>query len=56
MKVCAEGVETPAALQFLERIGCDHAQGYLLARPMPAADVRALLGTVTPAQRLHAVG
>jgi EAL domain-containing protein (putative c-di-GMP-specific phosphodiesterase class I)/ActR/RegA family two-component response regulator len=56
MKVCAEGVEVPAALQFLERVGCDFAQGYLLARPMPAAEVRALLGTVTASQRLHAVG
>jgi len=56
MRVCAEGVETPAALQFLERIGCDYAQGYLLARPMPAIDARARLGTVMPVQRLHAVG
>lgn len=56
LTACAEGVETPAALQFLERIGCDHVQGYLLSRPLPATEVRALLGTLTPAKRLHAVG
>ncbi len=56
LTVCAEGVETPAALQFLERVGCDHAQGYLLARPMPAAEARALLGTLTAAKRLHTAG
>ena len=35
MKVCAEGVEVPAALQLLERVGCDFARGYLLALPWP---------------------
>jgi len=35
----AEGVETPAHLQMVREAGCELAQGYLLARPMPAADV-----------------
>jgi EAL domain-containing protein (putative c-di-GMP-specific phosphodiesterase class I)/GGDEF domain-containing protein len=34
MKVTAEGVETPAALQMLAVMGCDVAQGYLIARPV----------------------
>ncbi len=34
MPVVSEGVETPEQLAFLRSIGCDSAQGYLLARPM----------------------
>jgi EAL domain-containing protein (putative c-di-GMP-specific phosphodiesterase class I) len=33
MKVTAEGVETSAAMQMLALMGCDIAQGYLIARP-----------------------
>ncbi|KXS39146.1 MAG: PAS/PAC and MHYT sensor-containing diguanylate cyclase/phosphodiesterase [Halomonadaceae bacterium T82-2] len=32
-RVCAEGIETPAQLDFLRRLRCQRAQGYLLARP-----------------------
>lgn len=35
LKVTAEGVETPTALALLSGMGCDVAQGYLIARPMP---------------------
>jgi EAL domain-containing protein (putative c-di-GMP-specific phosphodiesterase class I) len=31
-------VETEQILAALTSLGCDIAQGYLLARPMPAAD------------------
>ncbi|AUT66389.1 EAL domain-containing protein [Paraburkholderia terrae] len=34
--VVAEGVEQESQMQFLREIGCDRAQGYLLARPAPA--------------------
>jgi len=37
--VIAEGVETEAHGQMLLSLGCDLAQGYGIARPMPAADV-----------------
>jgi diguanylate cyclase (GGDEF)-like protein len=32
--VTAEGVETEAQLRILESLGCDHAQGFLIARPV----------------------
>ncbi|MDP1957425.1 MAG: EAL domain-containing protein, partial [Rhodocyclaceae bacterium] len=35
-RVTAEGVETPAHGEMLLRLGCDLAQGYAIARPMPA--------------------
>ena len=34
-RVCAEGVEDPAVLDWLHAAGCDLAQGYAIARPMP---------------------
>jgi EAL domain-containing protein (putative c-di-GMP-specific phosphodiesterase class I) len=38
LTVVAEGVEDEATLDRLTALGCDQAQGYLLARPMPARD------------------
>jgi EAL domain-containing protein (putative c-di-GMP-specific phosphodiesterase class I) len=38
LHVIAEGVETDAQLQFLRELACDEVQGFLLARPLPAAD------------------
>lgn len=39
MTCVAEGVETAAQLKRLENLGCDHAQGYYLGRPVPAASL-----------------
>jgi len=39
MKVTAEGVETAAAFTLLQSMGCDIAQGYGIARPMPFGDL-----------------
>jgi len=41
--VVAEGIETPAQLEVLRRLGCDRGQGYYFARPLPAAGMEALL-------------
>ena len=39
LRVVAEGVETEEALAQLSSMGCDLAQGYLMSRPLPAADL-----------------
>lgn len=36
LKVVAEGVEDHAALMLLTKLGCDEAQGYFIAKPLPA--------------------
>jgi EAL domain-containing protein (putative c-di-GMP-specific phosphodiesterase class I)/FixJ family two-component response regulator len=41
--VCAEGVEEPDDLHALIEMGCDSAQGFLFARPMPVEQFAALL-------------
>lgn len=41
--VIAEGVETKVQLNMLKSLGCRHAQGYLLARPMPAVQAQIAL-------------
>ena len=43
IKVVAEGVETPQQSDFLRQVGCDMAQGYLFAKPMPIRQFEALL-------------
>ena len=43
MKVTAEGVETREALAVLQLMGCDIAQGYYIAKPMPLAALTAFL-------------
>jgi diguanylate cyclase (GGDEF)-like protein/PAS domain S-box-containing protein len=40
LKVIAEGVETLEQLRALDALGCDMAQGYLIAQPMSPEEVR----------------
>ena len=44
LDVVAEGVEDQWTLDLLSTFGCDQAQGYHIARPMPAADFSKWLG------------
>jgi EAL domain-containing protein (putative c-di-GMP-specific phosphodiesterase class I) len=40
MDVVAEGVETIEQLDVLTQLGCAHAQGYFISRPVPADAMR----------------
>jgi EAL domain-containing protein (putative c-di-GMP-specific phosphodiesterase class I) len=40
MKIVAEGVETEQDWNLLKDLGCDIAQGYLVAKPLPAGEVK----------------
>ena len=40
IEVVAEGVETAAQIQLLDELGCTMVQGFHVARPMPAGEVR----------------
>ncbi|WP_127021320.1 bifunctional diguanylate cyclase/phosphodiesterase [Rheinheimera mangrovi] len=43
LQVVAEGVETREQLELLRQQGCDIAQGYLIARPIPQAELAGFL-------------
>jgi len=42
-KVVAEGLETSKESALLYDFGCDYAQGYLYAKPLPAHELEDLL-------------
>ena len=50
LRVVAEGVESAATWLRLAALGCDLAQGFHLARPLPADAVLALLESERPVQ------
>ena len=43
LRTVAEGIETDDQWAELKRLGCDGAQGFLFSRPLPAAELDALL-------------
>jgi EAL domain-containing protein (putative c-di-GMP-specific phosphodiesterase class I) len=57
LKAVAEGVETEEVWRHLRLLGCDWAQGFLIGRPVPAAEAEHFLGPerAAPLRRLVAV-
>ncbi len=43
MTVVAEGVEVEEQRRLLAELGCDEMQGFLHSRPVPIAEIEALL-------------
>jgi EAL domain-containing protein (putative c-di-GMP-specific phosphodiesterase class I) len=39
LRTVAEGIECRLDLEVVAELGCEHAQGFLFAQPMPAAEV-----------------
>ncbi|MDP1901013.1 MAG: EAL domain-containing protein [Rubrivivax sp.] len=55
LKVTAEGIETHEQWDMLRAMGCDIAQGYLIARPMPAQAIPGwIAGWKLPSVQAHA--
>src|SRR5207249_1251139 len=53
--VVAEGVETEAQVAALRALGCELAQGYFFARPLPPDEVTPLLSGLLPGAAAAAV-
>ena len=49
--ICAEGVERPDDLRTMMALGCDDAQGFLLAKPMPFDDFAKMLQSKSEAPK-----
>jgi EAL domain-containing protein (putative c-di-GMP-specific phosphodiesterase class I) len=43
LTACAEGIESLDVLHFLDRIGCDAAQGFLVSQPVAASELPSVL-------------
>ena len=53
LKVTAEGVETNACFSLLSAMGCDLAQGYLIAKPLPGKELLTFLAEDRAAERCY---
>lgn len=50
--VVAEGIETPAQLEYLIQLGCERGQGFLLGRPLAADYAEHLIRESSPTLRM----
>ncbi len=50
----AEGVENQAQLDCLRRLGCQHVQGFLFSKPLPAQQLTQLLEQARPGRSVQA--
>jgi diguanylate cyclase (GGDEF)-like protein/PAS domain S-box-containing protein len=48
LDVVVEGIETGLALARVEELGCEYAQGFYLARPVPAGEIGSVLAAPPP--------
>ena len=53
LRVVAEGVERPQDWDLLGQLGCEAVQGYMIAKPMPAAQVGAWIDNWTGQHRAN---
>jgi EAL domain-containing protein (putative c-di-GMP-specific phosphodiesterase class I) len=56
LAVIAEGVETEAQRQFLERYGCPTYQGFLFSEPVDVAQFERLLARIFRSRKRSARG
>ncbi|MBW7902164.1 MAG: EAL domain-containing protein [Rhodocyclaceae bacterium] len=52
LETIAEGVETEAQLKYLQSIGCEKIQGYLISRPLPAEHAETFIRAHRPMTEL----
>ncbi|MEZ9197875.1 EAL domain-containing protein [Shewanella sp. 10N.286.54.B9] len=52
MPLVAEGIETEEQWDFLQSLGCDYAQGYLMSKPLPSDNLLTFLENETAINRM----
>jgi EAL domain-containing protein (putative c-di-GMP-specific phosphodiesterase class I) len=52
LSTLAEGIEDGTQYNHLKEQDCEHGQGFLIARPLPSAEVEKLLACSPPAPRM----